>query len=224
MTSFASHLAEAREALTSERLRFLRLIMFADEVEWDQAVTLVNSVANALSTAPWASVPAEVVDAIEWSGDGAESPSDAATDSPASWRMGVPADPQSDDPVGVRWRQLLPSRMAIAAAVSWMADNEGKAWASAVAAELTAERMTTSFEGRRRFLLRESPFQVGESQSQFGYPWFRFRLLDEQIYRDLSPVARSTPSGAETGSSAVAPDELTGKTGATAHTPVRDSA
>lgn len=66
---FSRALSEARDGLTAERREFLRLVCFAEEVEWLERLNQIRTFAEQLVNQP-AEFPSEIVDGVAWGLDG----------------------------------------------------------------------------------------------------------------------------------------------------------
>jgi hypothetical protein len=83
---FARQLSAAQEDLTPERLRFLRVTLFADRSEWNFFVREAGEVARLLIDEPTRSIPQDTIDEVAWVLEGRESIIDGQPAWPAYWR------------------------------------------------------------------------------------------------------------------------------------------
>ena len=79
-------LPEVFEDLRTERLAYLRMVLFADDSEWSTALSDVERVVSRILEAPWLSLPPSEADEISWALDGVSEPS-FYLPSPAEWRL-----------------------------------------------------------------------------------------------------------------------------------------
>jgi hypothetical protein len=63
---FARALSEARDDLTAERREFLRLVCFAEEVEWLERMEQIRRLAEEFAARPEEFAPSEIVDEVTW--------------------------------------------------------------------------------------------------------------------------------------------------------------
>ena len=141
---FARALSEARDDLTAERREFLRLVCFAEEVEWLERLKQIRTLTEELTARPEGFTPSEIVDKAAWgldhfgwdvSGDPIHPPAESGgtvsetsttiefqQHLPAKWRLGSFALLAQQSPVaGRRLAALAEERASIAAVIQGLA-------------------------------------------------------------------------------------------------------
>jgi SIR2-like domain len=137
---FARALSEARDDLTAERREFLRLVCFAEEIEWFERLEQIWTLADELTAQPEGFARSEITDKVTWgldhfewdtSGDPIHPPAESGETAsetstmiefqqhlPAKWRLGSFALLAQQSPIaGKRLVDLAEARASIAAAI-----------------------------------------------------------------------------------------------------------
>lgn len=71
-TQFQQELAAAQEAQTPELVECLRMLLFAGWYEWNSQISFLETIASMMEENPAVSLPATVMDTVEWAFNGAE--------------------------------------------------------------------------------------------------------------------------------------------------------